>query len=249
MKRFWILTKGLFLIHIRNRMVLFWNMVFPVFLLVIYSLIFGSMQVDGQSYLSWVIPGVVVLNILAFGLMASSTTLVNMRETRVLLHLSTTPVPARELVGAFILINVLIAFIQSGLILVAAVFIIDYSISLEGLLRAVPMILLAILTSVALGQIISGVASKVAVAAALGQLFYFSQMFITDMVIPVNQMPEWLQNIVRYFPGYAITQLVRPPLLTGEWGAGAWMPLLLVAFYVLAGAAVSALLFRWAPKN
>jgi len=249
MKRFWILTKGMFLVHIRNRIILFWNMVFPVFLLGIYSLLFGSMQVNGQSYLSWMIPGVVVLNILAFGLMASSTTLVNMRETRVLLHLSTTPVPARELVGAFILINILIAFLQSGLILVAAVLLIDYSISLAGLLRAAPMILLAILTSVALGQIISGVSTKVGVAAALGQILYFSQMFITDMVIPVDQLPAWLQNVVRFFPGYAITQLVRPPLLTGQWGSEVWMPLMLVVFYSLAAAAIAALLFRWAPKS
>jgi ABC-2 type transport system permease protein len=249
MKRFWILTKAMFLVHIRNRITLFWNMVFPVFLLVVYSLVFGSMNVDGLDYMTWIIPGVIVLNILAYGLMSSSAMLVNMRENGVLLRLSTTPVPALELVGSFLIINVLIAFLQAGMILLTAILFFDYSISLVGLLKAVPVILLAIITSVALGQIVSGVAPKAGVAGALGQILYFSQMFITDMVMPVQLMPEWVQDFARYLPGYAITQLVRPPLLTGEWSSGAGMHLLLVAGYAVAGAAVAALLFRWAPRG
>ena len=39
MKRFLIFTKAITLVHLRNRMTLFWNLFFPVFLLVIYSLV------------------------------------------------------------------------------------------------------------------------------------------------------------------------------------------------------------------
>jgi ABC-2 type transport system permease protein len=249
MKRFWILTQAMFLIHIRNRMTLFWNMVFPLFLLVMYGLIFGSTEVQGLNYLDWMIPGVIVLNILAFGLMSSSSTLVNMRENGVLLRLSTTPLPALELVISFVVINILIAGMQAGLILLTAAVFFDYPLGLPALLKAVPMILLAILTSVALGQIVSGVSPKAGVAVALGQLLYFSQMFITDMVMPIEMMPAWLQSAARYLPGYAITQLVRPPLLLGEWGSGMGLNLLLVAGYTLAGATAAALLFRWAPRS
>ena len=39
MRRFLIFTKAMFLIHLRNREVLFWNFAFPVFLMLIYGLI------------------------------------------------------------------------------------------------------------------------------------------------------------------------------------------------------------------
>ena len=60
MRRFLVLTKAMTLIHLRNRSTLFWNLAFPVFLLVIYSQIFGAMDVGGTGFMAWVVPGVVV---------------------------------------------------------------------------------------------------------------------------------------------------------------------------------------------
>jgi ABC-2 type transport system permease protein len=249
MRRFWILTKAMFLVHLRNRITLFWNMLFPVFLLVIYGLIFGSSKVQGVNYMSWVLPGVIVLNILAFGLMSSSSMLVNMREDGVLRRLQATPVPALHLVSAYALVNVAIAALQSAAILLAAMLFFDYTPTAIGLLRAAPVIIAAIFASVALGQIVSGVAPKAGVALALGQILYFSQMFLSDMVLPVEDLPGWLQQLAAYLPGYAITQLVRPPLLTGEWSSAPGPQLLVVAAYTLAGGMLAALFFRWAPRS
>lgn len=249
MKRFWILTRSMFLVHIRNRMTLFWNMVFPIFLLAIYGMVFGGMSVGNENYFIWMIPGVIVLNILAYGLMASSTMLVNMRETGVLMRLHATPVNALELVSAYVLINILIALLQSGAILLAAALFFDFRLSAEMLARSVPAVLLAIVTSVAMGQLVSGVAPRVSVAGALGQLLYFSQMFITDMVFPVDLLPEWLREVVQYLPGYAVTQLVRPPLLNEVWSSAAWTHVAVVAAYALGSTLIAALLFRWAPRS
>lgn len=249
MQRFWILTKAMFLIHIRNRITLFWNMVFPVFLLVIYALIFGSVEVNGVNYMDWMLPGVIVLNVLAFGLMSSSTMLVNMRETGVLQRMQATPVPAGALLSSYLLVNVVIGMLQAVLILLTAVLFFDFNPTLAGVLKAIPMIIAALLVSVALGQIVSGVAPKAGVAVALGQILYFSQMFISDMVMPVERMPAWIQSLARYLPGYAIIQLVRPPLLLGEWGNVVGANLLLIGGYTLVAGLLAALLFRWAPRN
>ena len=84
MRRYWILTLALARMYLRNRMTLFWNLVFPVFLLGIYSLVFSRQDVDGLNYMAWVLPGVLVLNILSFGLMSSSSAMV--RGIRVLMN-------------------------------------------------------------------------------------------------------------------------------------------------------------------
>ncbi len=249
MKRYWILTLALARMYLRNRMTLFWNLVFPVFLLGIYSLVFSRQDVDGINYMAWVLPGVLVLNILSFGLMSSSSAMVEMRERGVLRRLQATPVPALSLVSAYLSVNVFICLLQSSLIVVAGVLVLGVPLAPLALLRSLPMVLLAILMSVGMGQIVSGVAVKAGIAVALGQLFYFSQMFITDMVMPLDMFPEWLQAAVAYLPGYAMVQLVRPPLVMGAWSPQVGLYLALGLGYTLAAGLLAASLFRWAPKE
>jgi ABC-type uncharacterized transport system permease subunit len=100
-----------------------------------------------------------------------------------------------------------------------------------------------------MGQIVSGVAVKAGIAVALGQLLYFSQMFITDMVMPLAMLPEWLQAAVVYLPGYSMVQLVRPPLIMGAWSPQVGLYLALSLGYTLLAGLLAAALFRWAPKE
>ncbi|HSR30152.1 MAG TPA: ABC transporter permease, partial [Anaerolineae bacterium] len=209
MKRFFVLTRAMTFMHLRNRSTLFWNLAFPVFLLVIYSQIFGEMDVGSQDFMAWVVPGVVVFNILAFGLLSSGTMMVNMREKGILRRLQASPIPAGQLVGSYLLVNVLIALLQSTIIVVFAALVFGTPLTLRGALWALPMILFGILAFVALGQVISGVAVTAGVAVAVGQILNFSQMFITDMIMPMDFMPEWIQKVAPYLPAYAVVQLVR----------------------------------------
>jgi ABC-2 type transport system permease protein len=248
MKRFLVLTKAMTLMHLRNRSTLFWNLAFPVFLLVIYSQIFGAMDVGGTGFMIWVLPGVVVFNILAFGLLGSGTMMVNMREQGVLRRLQASPIPAGQLVGSYLFVNVLIALLQSTIIIVFAALVFRTPLTLTGTLWALPMIILGILTFVALGQVISGVAATAGVAVVVGQILNFSQMFITDMIMPMDFMPEWIQKVAPYLPAYATVQLVRPPLVDGSLSPDLWPNLLVVAVYIAVAGLAAARLFRWAPK-
>ena len=71
MKRFLALTKAMTLMHLRNRPTLFWNLVFPLFILLIYSQVFGRMSVGGVGFMAWVLPGVEL--VLAIFLLLTST--------------------------------------------------------------------------------------------------------------------------------------------------------------------------------
>jgi ABC-2 type transport system permease protein len=237
------------LMHIRNRTTLFWNMAFPIFLLIIYRVAFSESQVGNFDYMTWVVPGVVTFNILAFGLLGSGTMMVQMREKGVLRRLQASPVPASQLVGSYLLVNVLLGLMQSTSILGFAVLVFGVSISGIGALKALPMMVAGIVTFVALGQVISGVAPTAGVAVAVGQILNFSQMFITDMIMPIQAMPDWLQDAAPYLPAYAVVQLVRSPLLDGTFSQEVWVNLLVAAGYTLVAGLVAARLFRWAPKQ
>jgi ABC-2 type transport system permease protein len=251
MQRFITFTKALALIHLRNRTVLFWNLLFPVLMLVLYGVVFRGDMFDapaGFNYINWVLPGVLVFNALAFGLITSSSMMLTMRENGVLRRLQATPMPAGQLVGAYLLVNVGIVLLQSLIIIAAAVLLFDASVTASGLLLALPMTLIGIITFVALGQIVSGIAQTAGVAVMAGQLVYFALLFVTDMIMPLEMMPDWIQRVAVYLPSYAVVQLVRPPLLLGELSPDLGLHLLVAAVYTVAAGLIAARLFRWSPR-
>ena len=253
MNRFITFTKALALIHLRNRTILFWNLAFPLLMLVLYGTIFsgeafGGMADDGLNYIDWVLPGVLVFNALAFGLITSSSMMLSMRELGVLRRLQATPMPAGQLVGAYFLVNVTIVLLQSVIIIAAAVLLFDATITAPGLLLALPMVLVGILTFVALGQVVSGLAPTAGVAVMGGQLLYFMLLFVTDMILPLAMLPEWLQEVAVYLPSYAVVQLVRPPLMEGALPPDLGQYLAVAAVYAIVAGLIAARLFRWSPR-
>ena len=213
MRRLIILTRCMVRMFLRDRHILFWNTVFPVFLLLIFGTVFGAMRVDGQPYMVWLLPGMVVLNLMAFGLIRSATTTADMRQQGVLRQLRATPVPALYLVGGYIVVNVLLCLAQSALLVLVAVVVYKVPITVQAVVRALPMVLAGVLTFVALGQLLSSVLGSTSAAVGVGQLLHYSQMFVSDLFMPRQSLPDWLQPLAAYLPAYAVVQVVRPPLL------------------------------------
>jgi len=241
MKRFLILTKAIFLMHLRNGFVLFWNFAFPVLLMLIYGVVMSQ-------YMDYMTPGVIVLNALSFGLVGSSNMMLEMREKSVLRRLQASPLPAGQLIGSYLLVNLLIGILQSTLIIIAGVLLYKVPVSGLSLALAYPMILAGLLAFMALGGIISGVAAKAGTATAVGMTIYSSLMFISDMVFPLDMLPNWLRNVVPYLPAYPVVQLVRSALLDATLDPKWIAHLLLLATYGIGATLIAAKLFRWEPK-
>lgn len=242
MKRFLILTKAMTLMHLRNGYVLFWNFAFPVLLMLIYGAIMSQ-------FMDYMTPGVIVLNALSFGLVSSSTMMLEMREKGVLRRLQATPLPAVQLIGSYLLVNIVIGVLQSTLIIIAGVLLYKVPLSAMGLLLAYPMILIGLLAFMALGGIISGVSAKAGSATAIGMTIYFLLMFISDMIFPLDMLPAWLQNVVPYLPAYPVAQLVRSAMLDASLAPQWASQMLLLAVYGIAATLIAAKLFRWEPKT
>lgn len=214
MKRFFALTKAMFLIHIRECFSLFWNFGFPIFLLVIDGAIFSGDDVAG--FMTWMLPGVVAINILAFGLISSSTMMVEMRRKGVLRRLQASPVPTAQLIGAYLLVNVAICTPAS-----AAGHHLRCACLPHGHFGAWHGPSLG--NDCDFGDHECGTRSSRQRDCAQhrgcgGDLrffaLYFGQMFISDTIMPVTMMPAWVQQVSPWLPGYAIAQLVRPPYKT-----------------------------------
>ena len=249
MRRLLVLTRTMVRMFLRDRYILFWNTVFPVFLLLIFGAVFGAMRVDGQPYMAWALPGMVVLNLMAFGLIRSSATMVEMRQQGVLRQLRATPVPALHLVASYIVVDMLLCLAQSAMLVLVAVVVYKVPLTVQGAVRALPMVLTGTLTFVALGQLLSSVLTSISSAIGVGQVLHYSLMFVSDLFMPQQSLPNWLQHVAAYLPAYAVVQVMRPPLLAQVWRADVAWYILLVVFYGVAATLLTAHLFRWEPQQ
>jgi ABC-2 type transport system permease protein len=211
----------------------------------IQMLIYGVVM---SQYMDYMTPGVIVLNALSFGLVGSSNMMLEMREKSVLRRLQASPLPAGQLIGSYLLVNLLIGILQSTLIIIAGVLLYKVPVSALSLALAYPMILAGLLAFMALGGIISGVAAKAGTATAVGMTIYSSLMFISDMVFPLDMLPNWMRNVVPYLPAYPVVQLVRSALLEATLDPKWLTHLLLLALYGIGATFIAAKLFRWEPK-
>lgn len=241
MKRFLTLTKAIFLMHIRNGAVLFWNFAFPLLLMFIYGIIMSQ-------YMDYMTPGVIVLNIFSFGLVGSSTMMLEMREKGILRRLQATPLPASQLVAAYLLVSLFTGLLQSALVWAVGVVLYKVPVTALGIALGLPMILAGMLTFLAMGQIIGGVAPKAGVATGAGMTVYFCLMFISDMIFPLEMLPDWLQKVVPVLPTYLVSQLVRSAMLDSALDPKWLTYLLLLAVYGGLSALIAARLFRWEPR-
>lgn len=253
MSRFLSFTRALALIHLRNKTVLFWNLAFPLLMLALYGVIFNNtISLPGSetlTYIDWVLPGVLVFNALSFGLITSSTMMLTLRENGVLRRLQATPMPAAHLVASYLLVNVTIVILQSTIIVIAAIVLFGAAVTATGLLLAAPMLLVGILTFLALGQVIGALVPTQGAAVIAGQLGYFAMLFVTDLIVPLQALPEWLQRGAVYLPSYAVVRLVRPPLLGAGLEPDMWRFIAVAAAYTVAAGFVAARLFRWEPRS
>jgi ABC-2 type transport system permease protein len=161
MRRFLILAKANMLMNLRNRATLFWNFVFPIGLILLYGVLW-------PQAIAWLTAGIVVLNIMSSGLLGDSTRLTNLREQGILRRVQATPLPAWQLIAAYVVTRLLMVLVQSVAIVVSAVLVYGAEFTWDGLVVALPLGIAGGLVFMLLGQLISANAPTSGAAGAIG---------------------------------------------------------------------------------
>jgi ABC-2 type transport system permease protein len=242
MKRFLILTKANLLMNIRNRVTLFWNFAFPIGLIVLYGVIWPDV-------IAWLTAGIVVLNLMSSGLMGDSTRLTDLRERGMLRRVRATPLPAWQMIAAYVIARLALVLAQSAAIVATAVLLYRASFTWDGLVAALPLAIVGGLVFLLLGQVISAVAPTTSAAGAIGQALYFPLMFVSNLFLPLEQLPAWLGGITRWTPATMLVDMIRPALVPVPAGQSPLINAAGLAVYGLVALVLAARLFRWEPRG
>lgn len=231
-------------LFLREPAAIFWPIIFPLLLLVVFGLIpmFRDTPPGAdQPIIVGYVPTITLMSMCFLALMIMPTAMGVYRERLVLKRLATTPVGPWRMLAAQVATNTAIAFLMA--IAVYAVASLAFEVPLpKNVPATILTYLLACACVMSIGALLSAVVPGSKVAGLLGSLVWFPLMFFAGLWIPLSVMPDTLASISRFTPlGAAADAMIDA--IAGDWPRG-WVLGVLVG-YTVVFAALAVRLFRW----
>ena len=232
-------------LFLREPTAVFFMLVFPPVLLVIFGLVPSFREPDpdlgGVRMISVYTPIVVAMALALTALSALPQMFATYREKGILRRMRTTPVRPAYLLGA----QLLMCTVVSVVVLVALLAIgrIAFDVALPTQVAGYALsYVLAVVSMLSIGLLLASLAPSGRGAGAIGSVLFFPVLFFAGLWAPRELMPEVLRRISDFTPLGAGVQSLA------DTAAGQWPQLLHVAvmlgWTVVAGG-LAARYFRW----
>ncbi|MBK9170283.1 MAG: ABC transporter permease [Bryobacterales bacterium] len=223
----------------RDKVVIFFNYLFPLMFFFAFAEIFGGRDTVGQT-----VTMVLAIGILGNGLWGAGMRLVQERELHILRRFKVTPVTPLPLLAASLVTGLLVYLPAVGLTLFLAhtIYGMPYPQQWASLLA---MTVLGVIAFRAIGLIVAAVVNSVQESTIVIQLLYMPMLLLSGATIPLVLLPEWARVFSRFLPASYLIGAFESILVADRTlavnldAAGAMLLTTLLA------TAVAARIFRW----
>ena len=189
---------------------------------------FRSVQTNDLTFISYLVPSILGMSLMQLGVFAA-VPLVADREKLIFKRLHATPLRRWQLVGSNVIMRLIIAVLQTVIIVGIGSAVFGVQVSGNWLLIGA-LVLLGALTFIALGYVIGSFATTEESANGMTSVVQFPLMFLSGTFFPIEQMPDALRTVARAMPLTYLGDGLRQVMVDGT----PFTPLL-VCFAVLAG--------------
>lgn len=232
---------------------LFFTILFPLVMLLLFNALFGNEQIETDTG-NWRVSQFYTGGLAAFtAVSATYTNLANMvpirREEGVLKRWRGTPMRTGTYLAGFIGSAFVLAAVGAALMLVVGVLAYDLEIEVAKLPALVVTFVVGVCSFAALGMAVSALVPNASSAAAVANATILPLGFVSNIFIPLNDAPRWLETAGDVFPlkpfavGFqdTLNPLVDAPAF--DWGRLGY-----VALWGVAGAVIAVKFFKWEPS-
>ena len=224
------LTKRNMLIFFKNKTTIFFSLIAPVLILLIYILFLSDFQVNmimdsfeninlNKSEIksivnSWVISGIIGISILTVALNTMFITISD-RETKVFNDFQASPVNIINLTLSYFISAVIITFtISLTFAIVGTIYLLStggsmFLFSFVEILKLLGIILISSLSAVIILMFITSFFKKTSTAASFTGIFTALIGFLVGAYLPSSFLPKGVQNVANLVPGTHSTSLFR----------------------------------------
>ncbi|MBN9661059.1 MAG: ABC transporter permease [Acidobacteria bacterium] len=246
MKAYLAYIKSTLLLTTRDRLVVFFNFLFPLIFFVAFGEGFGARTSTGA--MSQVLTMVLVIGVLGSGFFGAGMRATVERESGILRRFKVAPITPAPIVTAG-LVTGWVLFLPTVIffILIAKL---RYGMPFpEHIISLLLMVSAGVLAFRSLGAIIASVVNSMAESQIIIQLMYLPMLMLSGATVPLNIMPDWLQIVAQFLPSTHLYLGMQGILVRNESLAQNLTSVGSLVLTAIIGTVLSVKLFRWEKED
>ena len=204
---------------------------------------FESVQTNDLNFISYLVPSILGMSLMQLGVFAAIP-LVADREKLILKRLQATPLRRWQLVGSNVLMRLIIAVVQTVIIIGVGTAVFDVQVSGSWPLIGA-LVLLGSLAFIALGYVIASFAPTEESANGMTSVVQFPLMFLSGTFFPIDAMPDALQTVARAMPLTYLGDGLRQAMVDGTPFSPLWVCFAVLVGWLVVCFGIAARFFRW----
>jgi len=234
MRAYRAFTRVELIMFLREPFAVFFTLVLPVGLQLIFGAAFGKYEIDGVPTSSLQLAGIALMVASYLGLMGIPIVMAEYRELGVLRAFRIVPARFSQFILAHVTVEVLMFTASLATCFLATAFV--FGIVFHGSVVQFGLVLAATLVMfLALGFAISSIGASARTSQAIGASLYFLSLFTSGAAIPREQMPDTLRSVLDKFPSSILLDRLQNSW-TGTEGWGPSLAAVAIALCIAAAA-------------
>jgi len=202
----------------------------------LFDLNVEDVQSRTQSYLDFVVPGLLAFSIMNIAIAGSGFNIVEYRRKGILKRLFVTPIQPRDFIGGLVIARLSICLVQITGLILAAIFLF-HVVFVGNLLSLYLFILVGTVIFLCIGFCLGSLARTQQAIIAIGNLVTFPQMILSGIFFPIEALPDLVQPLAKMLPLSFISNGLREIAINGAGllelvpsiiGMGLWAVVVLV---------------------
>jgi ABC-2 type transport system permease protein len=239
------------LIFRRNPASTFFTVILPLIFLVIFTSIFGNETLaNGAKVATLYVPGILALAIISATTVNLAITMTARRERGILKRVRGTPMPPWVFVASQAVAGFALSMLMTVLITVVGRLLFRVTLNGSGVPSLLITVLIGAMSFAVMGLALTAIIPSEEAAPAVTNALMLPLYFISDVFIPGDQIPDWVQQVANLFPvkhlSLALQESFDPFAEVTPWP---WEHWLVIAAWGAVAALVAIRGFRWIPRR
>jgi ABC-2 type transport system permease protein len=236
----------------RNPAAVFFTVLFPVLLLLIFATVFGDQEIDvagGIGITTYYVPAIITLSVVSATMQTLAMSLVIAREDSRLKRGRGTPMPAWVFVAGRVGNSIVVAALMLALVALLGRLLYGVPIPWERAPELLVVLVVGAASFCCLGIALTAAIPSQDAAAPIANALLLPLYFLSGVFIPEDELPAGVIDFANHFPIRPFFQSFFDAYVPGAGPALAWDHLAVVALWGLGGLLLAVRFFRWTPRG
>lgn len=209
-----------------------------------FSVEVENVQALSQSYLDFLLPGLLAMMLMQLSVAGSGYNVVEFRRKGILKRLFVTPLQPRDFVAAIVAARLGIVLIQLTVLLAFALFVLRVNI-IGNFAEFYLVAIIASLVFLNIGFCIGSMAKTQQAIMAIGNIVIFPQIVLSGVFYPIDAMPGIVQPLAQVLPLTFVVSGLRDIAVAGATLLEVVPSLIGMAVWFVIGFALATRMFVW----